>query len=211
MALINIPYVAQPKKSPKCGVACLAMLIKYYSKQKVDLDEIWSNVRDISPELSREYCKTYKLGAYLNSIGIKCSIVRYTDLSEFLSLCLDNEIAPVVNHLSFENKIGGHFSVVKNFVDSRVILNDPENRKRNSVSLKELDTSATKTANKDQEIGGNTALVVTEHLSVSTSRHCPNCGSPIDTSFSELANSNGKVISAELCLSCDSFSLSEST
>jgi hypothetical protein len=131
-------------------------------------------------------------------------------LSEFLSLCLDNKIAPLVNHLSFENKIGGHFSVIKNFVDSRVILNDPENRKRNSVSLKELDTSATKTA-KDQEIGGNTALVVTSILSVSTSRYCPDCGSSIDTSFSILANSNRKIISAELCLSCDKYSASENT
>ena len=210
MTLINIPYVAQPKKSPKCGAACLAMLIKYYSNQKVNLDEIWSNVSAISPELNREYCRTYKLGAYLNSIGIRCSIVRYIDLSEFLTLCLDNEIAPVVNHLSFENKIGGHFSVIKNFIDSRVILNDPENRKRNSVSLKELEASATKTA-KNQEIGGNTALVVTSNLSVSTSRHCPNCGSSVDTSFSKLANSNGMVISEELCLSCDGFSASENT
>ena len=210
MSLINIPYVAQPKKTPKCGAACLAMLIKYYSNHKVNLDEIWTNVSGISPELNREYCKTFKLGAYLNTIGVACSIVKYIDLGKFLSFCLENEIAPIVNHVSFENRIGGHFSVVKNFVDSRVILNDPENRKRNSVSLKDLDLAATKT-DKKQEIGGNTALVVTRNLSISKSRNCPNCGASIDTSFSELANSNWKVISAELCLSCDSFSTSENT
>ena len=203
MPLIDIPYIPQPKNSPKCGAACLSMIIKYYEKKKIKIDDIWENVKDKSPELHRDYCKTYKLGQYLQNYHFSCSIVRYSSLSTFLEFCLSRNIAPVINHLSFENNIGGHFSVVKNLSNNMVIINDPENKKRKSVPFKYLEKASKKTSI-SQEIGGNTALVPTFMLPVFT-KTCPNCGNDIDASFSKVANVSSVNIVAELCFNCDSF------
>lgn len=203
MPYIDIPYIPQPKNSPKCGAACLSMLIKHYKKKKIAIDDIWENVKDVSPELNRDYCKTYKLGHYLQTHHFRCSIVRYSKLSKFLEFCISKGIAPVINHLSFENNDGGHFSVVKNISNNMVIINDPENRKQRSVPIGDL-IAASKKTSPSQEIGGNAALVPT-FMFPESNKKCPNCKNEIDDSFSKAANSRSVKIVAELCFGCDRF------
>lgn len=202
--LIKVPYVGQPKNSPKCGAACASMVIKYYKSETVNLDIIWQHISAISPELKREYCRTYKIGAYIASNHFPCCTVRYSSLSKLLDYCNSCEIAPIINHKSFENNIVGHFSVIKNVFGNRVILNDPENKKRVVVPLKKLEKSAEKISPAD-EVGGNVAIVpILDKFSLS-SIPCPFCGSNIDMSFSVAANEAEKIVDQNLCQSCDKF------
>ncbi|PKH61689.1 hypothetical protein CXF83_08530 [Shewanella sp. Choline-02u-19] len=205
--LIDVPYFQQPKNSAKCGAACAVMLIKHYLGKKSDIDDVWKNVSAISPELHREYCRTYRIGAYLSKVGLRSCTVRYSSLQPFLLFCNEKGIAPIINHKSFEDRIAGHFSVVKNISNNLVIINDPENKKRKSVPLSELELMGSKSGEND-EVGGNTAI-----LPISTfdfeSRPCPSCGEDIDISFTKLANRNNRLVIEDLCQTCDRFSSSQ--
>ena len=202
--LIKVPYIKQPKNYRKCGAACAAMVIKFYDNTNVDIDTIWKNIIAISPELGGEYCRTYKIGAYISSNFFNCCIVRYTDLRKLLQFCNENGIAPILNHKSFENNTVGHFSVVKNIFGDSVILNDPENKKRVRASLSRLELLSKKDSPKD-EVGGNVAIVpILDKFPVSEIE-CSHCGALIDTSLSSMVNTEHEIISANLCLNCDCF------
>lgn len=203
--LIEVPYIKQPKNSAKCGAACAAMIIKYYTGRNVDVDEIWRHISAISPELQREYCRTFKIGAYIANNHFGCSSVRYLSLKELLEFCNGNDMAPIINHKSFENKLSGHFSVVKNISENFVIINDPENKKRVSVSLPKLDAMARKSSLND-EVGGNTAIIPLLDKFPYQTRSCPNCGNDINMSFSYAANAKRRIVEQDLCQNCDVFS-----
>lgn len=203
--LIKVPYIKQPKRSVKCGAACAAMLIKHYQGIKVDLDSIWEHISGISPERNRRYCSTFKIGAYISKEHFTCSTVRYRSLEELLKFCISHEIAPIVNHKSFEgDKTAGHFSVVKNLNNGVVFINDPENKKRTSVTLNDLGFMATKSDSTD-EVGGNAAIIPVLDKFPTIIRSCPNCNSTIDISFSRAVNITGRVVDADLCQACDHF------
>ncbi len=208
--LINVPYIKQPKGSAKCGAACAAMLIKHYSDVRVELDSVWSEISQTSPERDRQYCRTYKIGAYLNSNHFHCVTIRYSSLKDLLEFCNDNGIAPIINHKSFEEPMGGHFSVVKNISEEYALINDPENKKRVSVTLSDLERMATKENDLD-EVGGNTAIIPILNKFPSASRKCPSCDTEINTSFTVAINSefNSNVVEAELCQNCDVFNVVE--
>ena len=204
--LLSVPYIKQRNRTATCGAVCAAMLIKFYTKNKTSVDEIWEEVSDKSPELGRQYCRTYKIGQYLTANHFNCVTVQYSSLKELLEFCNSNGIAPIVNHKSFENPIGGHFSIVKNLVGERAIINDPENKARVSVSLKELDFLAQKKVATD-EVGGNTAIVPILNKFEKAESYCFHCESIIDTSFTQAINfsSGKKVVVADLCQACDVF------
>ncbi|EOK6316693.1 cysteine peptidase family C39 domain-containing protein [Vibrio parahaemolyticus] len=204
--LINVPYIKQPKGSAKCGAACAAMVIKHYSGKKVAIDEIWNSISAISPELGREYCRTYKIGAYITSSHFNCVTVKYQNLSELLEFCNANDIAPIINHKSFNDRRGGHFSVIKNISQGNVLINDPENKKRVSVALSELELMAKKESQND-EVGGNTAIIPILDKYETIYRQCGRCNGTINTSFTKAINETfGKmVVEADLCQSCDVF------
>ncbi len=204
--LINVPYIKQPKGSAKCGAACAAMLVKYYSGVRVDLDNVWNAISQTSPQLGRQYCRTYKIGAYLTNNHFDCVTVRYSSLKDLLGFCNTNGIAPIINHKSFEDPTGGHFSVVKNISKGHVLINDPENKKRLSVTLSDLERMATKESDSD-EVGGNTAIIPILDKFTSATRKCSSCNNEINTSFTVAINSafNSNVVEAELCQNCDTF------
>jgi hypothetical protein len=203
--LLKVPYIKQPKNSTKCGAACAAMVIKHYSGNIVSIDDIWFHISAISPEQNREYCRTYKIGAYISNYHFRCVSIMYTCLGELLEFCNTNGIAPIINHRSFTNKTSGHFSVVKNICGSNVIINDPESKQRIVVPLQEIDSLATKSGNHD-EIGGNTAIIPIMDKFPFQSRTCPSCGNSIDTSFDHAANAARRIVIQDLCQSCDTFS-----
>lgn len=203
--LIQVPYIAQPKNSAKCGAACAAMVIKYYTGSKISVDEIWREVLDISPELSREYCRTSKIAAYIARSHFNCSSIQYSSLKELLVFCNQHGIAPIINHKSFENNTVGHFSIVKNILNDNVVVVDPENKNRIVIPLTQLALNATKN-NPSDEVGGNTAIVPFLEKFDSKTRICPNCKSTIDISFSCASNKNQKIVVQDLCLYCDNFS-----
>ena len=204
--LINVPYIKQPKGTAKCGAACAAMLVKHYCGRRVDLDSVWASISDTSPELGRQYCQTYKIGAYLTSNHFACVTVRYTSLKELLDFCNANGIAPIVNHKSFDDPRGGHFSVVKNICAERVLINDPENKKRVSVTLSYLESMATKESDSD-EVGGNTAIIPVLDKFTPAERRCSTCYNKINTSFTVAINTafSRNIVEAELCQACDVF------
>lgn len=204
--LIQVPYIKQPKNSPKCGAACAAMVIKHYTGTIVGVDNIWPHISATSPELQREYCRTYKIGAYISNNHFLCSSIKYISLKELLEFCNSSGIAPIINHKSFENEKFGHFSVVKNISSNEVIINDPENKKRLVVSLSKLDLMATKNSDAD-EVGGNMAIIPVMDKFPCKIRACPNCGNDIDISFSNAANAVTRIVDQDLCQSCDVFSL----
>ncbi|HAS6798454.1 hypothetical protein BBM02_14135 [Vibrio parahaemolyticus] len=208
--LINVPYIKQPKGTAKCGAACAAMLVKHYSDVRVELDSVWSEISHTSPELGRQYCRTYKIGAYLTNNHFDCVTIRYSSLQDLLEFCNANGIAPIINHKSFEDPTGGHFSVVKNISEGYVLINDPENKKRLSVTLSDLERMATKESDLD-EVGGNTAIIPILDKFSSASRKCSSCCNEINTSFTVAINSefNRNVVEAELCQSCDVFNIVE--
>ena len=203
--IIQVPYIAQPKNSAKCGAACAAMVIKYYTGSKVSIDEIWSQISAISPELNREYCRTFKIGAYISNNYFNCSSIKYSSLGKLLEFCNDNGIAPIINHKSFESNIAGHFSVVKNISGNDVVINDPENKNRIIVSLQELASMATKNSLND-EVGGNTAIVPSLDIFPHKTRSCPKCAGDIDISISYAANAIQRIVEQDLCQNCDKFS-----
>ncbi|NOI65273.1 cysteine peptidase family C39 domain-containing protein [Vibrio sp. 99-8-1] len=204
--LINVPYIKQPKGTAKCGAACAAMIVKHYSNVRVDLDDVWNAISDISPEQGRKYCRTYKIGAYLTSQHFDCVTVRYSSLKDLLEFCNVNGVAPIINHKSFDNPTGGHFSVVKNISAGNVLINDPENKKRISVTLSDLERMAIRGGKLD-EVGGNTAIIPIFDKFTLTTRKCLSCENEINTSFTNAINSAFKknVVEAELCQSCDVF------
>ncbi|HCU85752.1 MAG TPA: hypothetical protein DGR15_11520 [Methylophilus sp.] len=204
--LIQVPYIKQPKNSPKCGAACAAMVIKYYTGANIGVEDIWPHISATSPELKREYCRTYKIGAYIANNHFRCSSIQYTSLKELLAFCNATGVAPIINHKSFENKQFGHFSVVKNISGNQAIINDPENKNRSVVSLSELELMATKTSVAD-EVGGNMAIIPAMDKFSYQSRACPHCGKDIDMSFSYAANATVRIVNQDLCQSCDAFSL----
>jgi len=206
--LLNVPYIKQPKNSPKCGAACAAMIIEFYKGEYIDLNSIWDHVKDISPELNREYCKTHKIGTYISENHFNCCIVKYTNLKDFLVFCNTNGIAPILNHKSYADRKSGHFSVVKNISSNAVLINDPENKKTNSVSYDSLALLSKKNEdiNSNDEIGGNTAITPILNKFTPISIPCPYCGRSIDISFSRAANSSeSRIVDADLCLYCDRF------
>jgi len=200
--LIQVPYIKQPKNSPKCGAACAAMIIKHYIGTTVGVENIWSHISATSPELQREYCRTYKIGAYIDNNYFRCSSIKYISLKELLEFCNAAGIAPIINHKSFENKKFGHFSVVKNISGNLVILNDPENKKRLVVPLSELALMAKKINHAD-EVGGNIAIIPVMDKFPHQTRACPDCGNDIDMSFSYAANAITRIVDQDLCQSCD--------
>jgi ABC-type bacteriocin/lantibiotic exporter with double-glycine peptidase domain len=204
--LIQVPYIKQPKNSPKCGAACAAMVIKHYTEIDIGVDIIWPLISAKSPELQREYCRTYKIGAYIAKSHFQCSSIQYTSLKELLEFCNEAGIAPIINHKSFENKKFGHFSVVKNISGNDVIINDPENNKRVLVTLNELESMATKTSEAD-EVGGNLAIIPMMTKFPYKSRVCPHCKQNIDMSFSFAANIKARIVNQDLCQSCDLLSI----
>lgn len=203
--LIQIPYIKQPKNSAKCGAACAAMVIKYYTRRTISIDEVWGQISAISPQLNREYCSTYKIGAYIAQNHFSCSSIKYSSLKELVEFCNQNGIAPIINHKSFENNIVGHFSVVKNILENNLIINDPENKGRIIVSLDKLASMATKN-NPNDEVGGNTAIVPSLDKFPRRTRPCPNCDHNIDVSFSCAANATLQIVEQDLCHNCDTFS-----
>jgi hypothetical protein len=204
--LITVPYIKQPRNSAKCGAACAAMIIKHYAGTTVNMDDIWQQISAESPELQREYCRTYKIGAYISQNHFRCSSIKYLSLKELLDFCNANGIAPIINHKSFENIKVGHFSIVRNIVDSDVIISDPENAGRTVVPLHRLELMAKKNGN-DDEVGGNTAIIPAMDKFPYQTRLCPKCGNDIDMSFSYAANTTKRIIDQDLCQSCDVFSL----
>ena len=203
--LIKVPYIKQPKNSPKCGAACAAMVIKHYTGTNVEVNDIWPHISATSPEFQREYCRTYKIGAYIANNHFRCSSIQYISLKKLLEFCNASGIAPIINHKSFENKTMGHFSVVKNITGTEAIINDPENKNRVVVPLSELDLMAKKSSDAD-EVGGNMAIIpVMDRFSAQT-RACPHCGNNIDMSFSYAANAISRIVDQDLCQSCDAFS-----
>ena len=207
--LIQIPYIKQPRNSAKCGAACAAMVIKHYTGDSVSIDDIWGCISAISPEKQREYCSTYKIGAYISNNYFNCSSIKYSSLGKLLEFCNDNGIAPIINHKSFESNIAGHFSghfsVVKNISGNDVVINDPENKNRIIVSLQELASMATKNSLND-EVGGNTAIVPSLDIFPHKTRSCPKCEGDIDISFSCAANAIQRIVEQDLCQNCDKFS-----
>ncbi|MUJ20630.1 cysteine peptidase family C39 domain-containing protein [Aliivibrio fischeri] len=208
--LIKVPYVKQPRGTAKCGAACAAMIIKYYGSNKTDLDEIWGAISAISPEFGREYCRTFKIGDYLTKNHFDCVTVKYTSLKNLLEFCNINEIAPIVNHKSFEDRRSGHFSVIKNISDGNIFINDPENKKRLSVLLSELEIMAIRENNQD-EVGGNTAIIPIFDKFESTSQKCTSCNEVINTSFTNAINTvyGQRIVESDLCQSCDVFNFVE--
>ena len=200
--LINVPYIKQPLKSTKCGAACAAMLIKYYEKKDVDIDVIWNHIGSISPELGRPYCKTHKIGDYLTKNHFNACTVRYSSLKKLLEFCISNEIAPIINHKSFENNFGGHFSVVKNISGDIVVINDPESKKRNTVSLNNLIAAAEKNSVRD-EVGGNIAVIPIMDKFPNKVTPCPRCSFEINTSLSDMVNVSEMIIIHNICHNCD--------
>ena len=181
------------------------MVIKYYTGLDINLDEIWNQIIEESPQLNRKYCATYKIGAYIARNHFNCNSIRYFSLRELIEFCNRNDIAPIINHKSFKNSIAGHFSVVKNISGNDVVINDPENRHRIIVSLDELALMATNNSPND-EVGGNTAIVPSLNKFPSKTRSCPKCGGDIDVSFSCAANAAQKIIEEDLCHNCNQFS-----
>lgn len=201
MPLIQIPFIKQPNNSQKCGLACASMILKYYTGKKIDQESAFNEIKEKS-ELDRFYCKTHRISQYLTNAGLSCTIVRYYDLKKFIIHCNENNIAPIINHRSFGDNIGGHFSVVKNIINDSLVINDPENKDLKIVPLSKVQKHIKKLSQQD-EIGGNIAIVPNiknEDLSIID---CPYCSSEINLSFVIKANSFEKLIENFICNNCD--------
>jgi len=198
---LKVPYIKQPKNSRKCGAACVSMLVRYYKKITIDINEAWMNIIDISPEDGSEYCKTHKIGKYLSENYFKTCVVKYNDLEKLLIFCNTNGIAPILNHNSFENQQYGHFTIVKKINGDRIGINDPENRKRRRVLLSELVSLSI--MKKGDEIGGELAIIPIFDKFPTSKIKCSNCNSDIDTSLSKAVNIKNKIVESYLCLQCD--------
>lgn len=206
--LIQVPYIKQPDNTAKCGAACAAMLIKHLKNEDSDLEEIWRNIIAISPEKNREYCRTYKIGAYLTRQHFPTCTVRYKELEDFLLFCNQLGIAPILNHKSLMNSSMGHFTIAKDIQGNKVLLNDPEDETRTEVDLKLLSEMSVKLGSED-EVGGNLAIVPIPKELQSMERKCPHCNEIINISLTNNANIDKEIITDELCQSCDCFIPSE--
>lgn len=201
MPLIQIPYIKQPKNSQKCGLACASMILKYYTGKKIDQELAFNEIKEIS-ELNRFYCKTHKISQYLTNSGLSCTVVRYNNLIKFITFCNINNIAPIINHRSFGDNLGGHFSVVKNIFNDLLIINDPENKNLKSVPLIKMQKHIEKKGPQD-EIGGNIAIIPNLDHSKLELIDCPQCSRRIDISFVKKANSIEQLIDNFICNNCD--------
>lgn len=202
MALIQIPYVKQAKGSTMCGLACAAMIFKFYKEKKIDQSIAFNEIKEIST-LGRYYCKTHKISQYLTQSGLSCTVIRYTNLKDFLLFCNSNSIAPIINHRSFEDNIGGHFSVVKNVIQHSIIVNDPENKNRKIVSFSEI-LHAVDIKNHQDEIGGRVAIIPNILKKEIQYLPCSKCYTNIDITTVRVANMSKKIIEHIICNHCDS-------
>jgi ABC-type bacteriocin/lantibiotic exporter with double-glycine peptidase domain len=136
--LTKIKLIKQPINTDFCGVACIKMILEYYHYEHDNFENIWNIISDSSP-IGRIYCKTNKMGQYLKNIGLDVTIIKYSNLKLILEYCLRKSIPAIMNIYSFENNSMGHFVVFINYADNSVIIRDPENSNRITVTYKDLE------------------------------------------------------------------------
>lgn len=204
--MLNIPYVSQPSGSPFCGAACASMLIQYYKNQVIPTDQIWLGTAMVSPETGRQYTRTSRLQSYLSDSFFKCTTVqiRPNKLSKLLDFCLNNDLAPIINHKYSKELDGGHYSVVNGYINDVVSVNDPDDKSRTSFAINVLEELMIR--NKGDEQGHNTVIVPIFNKFPRANCPCQFCGSIIDMSLSRIINDLGeRVIEAELCTHCEAY------
>ena len=200
--LTSIKLIKQPKNSLYCGAACINMVQNFYDKDNVGLEEVWNYISDKSP-YGRRYCKTYKMGMYLEKRQLLTSIIRFNELDIILKYCKEKRIPGILNIHSFENKKLGHFVLFINYNDGVVIIRDPENEKRVAVKISELEELFIKNTD-NNEIGGNIIILTSKNTENNSHQICIKCNS-INVLHSDLKDK----ISGFICKYCDSYNLYE--
>lgn len=197
--LTNIKLIKQPKGSNLCGACCLAMIMEYFQIPFGGLEDIWNEISDPSPN-GRRYCKTYKMGKYAESMNLVSSIIKFKNLSRILSVCEEKQIPAIMNHHSFENPTLGHFTVFVGCTVNSIIIRDPENKKRIFVKYYDVERLFFKKSEND-EITGNTIIVVAEKIGTEKEYVCPRCSKVnfIDRAFLE----GDHTVKAIICTNCD--------
>lgn len=198
--LTELRLIKQPENTPYCGAACIGMVLIYFNKSYGGVEEIWSEISDNS-STGRIYCKTYKIGKFIETMGLAASIIRYSNLNGILEYCEKKQIPAILNHHSFENASLGHFTVfVKHNVNS-IIIRDPENENRHSVNINDLEKAFLRN-NDNDEIGGKIIILVSENLENRKTYECPKCTK--QNSLDIQVFESGKIIESLICTNCDS-------
>lgn len=141
MELRRMPYFQQSKEKRNCGAACMAMLLHYYKMR--------GKVPDITTEITENLsdgmtsCRNYLIVQYALKRGLNCSIVSCKDIKTFIPFCLEMGIEMFVSYHLEKDKPYGHFSLVTNFQDNKVFLNNPypgrESGENECISVNELE------------------------------------------------------------------------
>ena len=200
--LNNLKLMMQTKDSSYCGSACIKMVLEYYQRNSPDWKTLWSYISDISPN-GRSYCKTYKMGKFLEQNNLLTSIVCFTNLDSLLQYCKKYEIPGILNIHSFENNNLGHFIVFKNFRKKTVFILDPENDKRQVVKYENLKKMFIRNSI-DDEIGPNIALLCSEHMQSGKKHICKYC-----YNVNIIHNDLKEIISGFVCKECDTINTLE--
>jgi hypothetical protein len=175
--LKNIKLVKQPANSPYCGASCIKMVQNFFISKSDTFEDIWREISDISPN-GRRYCKTYKMGQYLEKNKLFVTIIKFSNLQNIFKYCSNNNIPAIMNIHSFEASHLGHYVLFINYMDNTVIIRDPENEKRVSVLYRDLAGKFARISN-DDEIGGNIIILATNIRKNEREYRCPYCGIPI--------------------------------
>jgi ABC-type bacteriocin/lantibiotic exporter with double-glycine peptidase domain len=196
MKLRNIKLIKQPANSPYCGASCIKMVQNFFISKSDTFEDIWREISDISPE-DRRYCKTYKMGQYLEKYGLFVSIIKFSNLRNIFEYCSNNNIPAIMNIHSFENSRLGHYVLFINYRDNTVVIRDPENEKRISVSYRNLAEKFVKISD-DDEIGGNIIILATNIKKNEREYLCPYCGY---NNTIDIAIENS--VTGLVCVNCD--------
>lgn len=198
--LMKINLVKQPKNSRKCGAACIKMITDFYEIEGFTINEIWECITDLSHN-GTAYCKTYKMGKYLNEKSLTSIIVKFKDLRQCLLKAKDNSVPVIMNHHSFKNTDFGHFTVFININGDVITLRDPEDEIV-SIGYKGLESSF-KSKSSNDEVSGNILIFVGNDKTCST-ENCTDCGSPINTGIMDkLGLKNKDYLEGYFCSNCD--------
>jgi len=196
--LTSIRLIKQPKNTPYCGVACINMVLKYYDKTCLKMDDVWNHISSVSPS-GRRYCKTYKMGKYLEQNQLVTSVIKFKELDAVLKYCKDNRIPGILNMHSFQNENLGHFILVINYNGKIIIIRDPENENRTIVKYDELERLCIRN-NEFDEIGENTIILSSERTGNEEIYSCNKCHA------SNVIHENLEdMIYGYVCKTCDAF------
>lgn len=120
-----IPYEKQAaiENNRTCGAACLAMAYRSFGREVPQI-EIWTAIAKIN-RFGSLSSTTHLMAQDAVKRGLTAIAFQARHPLQVLRLCRDNGIRAILNHRPTRDSFSGHYSLLVDIDDKRVVLHDP--------------------------------------------------------------------------------------